>query len=81
MTPEQFYAEFALGIEPDTTMTIRPGPIAFKVGPADALAAKMLLWLIEQIPDDATYGYLDDVLDAARFWSTFWASMNMGAKT
>ncbi len=41
----------------------------YQINKQDAMAAKLLLWLVEQMPDDATVGEMDDVLDAAKFWS------------
>lgn len=50
-------------------------PIDIQVGPHDALAAKLLLWLQEQMADNATEGDLEDVLDAAKWWTVLFASM------
>lgn len=41
----------------------------------DGMAAKTLLWLQDNLPDDATLGDLHDVLDAAKWWSTLFASV------
>ena len=57
------------------TLTLTPGPAVFRVGKQDGMAARLLLWLVANLPADATQGDLDDVLDAAKWWSTFWASL------
>jgi len=55
---------------------MKPGPIAMRLGPADTLAAKLLLWAEDELlPPDATLGDLLDVLDCARFWTFFWAAL------
>lgn len=75
MTPEAFYKRLAQGVDPNSLITLSPGPIRLRIGPQDALAAKLLLWLVEQMPEDATQGDMDDVLESARYWSMFWASL------
>lgn len=75
MTPKQFYERLALGVPVSAVITLSPGPIALRIGKQDEIAARLLLWLVEQMPEDATCGELDDVLDAAKYWSTFWASL------
>lgn len=57
-------------------LTLSPGPIILKIGPQDIRAARLLLWMQEELlPEDATYGDMEDVLDAAKWWGTFWASI------
>lgn len=54
-----------------TELTLSPGPVTLKVNVQDALAARLLLWLEQEMSPDATQGDLDDVLDAAKWWATF----------
>lgn len=75
MTPEQFYNDLANRIDGPSLLTLSPGPVKLAVNKQDAMAARMLLWLVEAMPDDATVGDMEDVLDAAKFWSTFWSSL------
>lgn len=74
MTPNEFYESLQTVTESSET-TLSPGPLIIRVGVRDAMAAKLLLWLQEQMPDDATVGDLFDVLDAAEWWATFWTSL------
>jgi len=74
MTPNEFYESLQIVTE-SSEITLSPGPLAIKVGEHDAMAAKLLLWLQEQMPDDAIVGDLFDVLDAAHWWVTFWTSL------
>lgn len=76
MTPQEFYQRIAgKVIEPHSVLKLSPGPVALQIGPQDALAAKLILWLVEQMPEDATQGFLEDVLDSAKFWAVFWSSL------
>jgi len=74
MTPHEFYKHLQ-SINQSTTITLSPGPFAIKVGKYAALAAKLLLYLEDQLPEDATIGDLIQVLDAAQWWNTFWSSL------
>ena len=74
MTPHGFYERLAEVTEP-TKMTLSPGPFKVNVNSHDAMAARRILWLEEQMPEDATTGDLFDVLDAAHWWATFWSSL------
>jgi hypothetical protein len=38
------------------------------------MAARLLLWLIEEMPENSTQGDLKGVLDAAKWWSIFWVA-------
>lgn len=51
------------------------GPLRLKINEHDALAARLLNWLGEQLPEDATQGDLEDVLDSARWWAVFLGSL------
>lgn len=76
MTPREFYEELTHAQQGDAVRLDIDARL--KVGAADAMAARLLLWLEEAMPEDATQGDLDNVLDAAKWWSTFWASLKRG---
>ena len=77
MTPREFYQWLA---EREATGVIGFGEaaISLRAGPQDVMAARLLLWLESEMPENATQGDLDNVLDAAKWWSTFWASLERG---
>jgi len=75
MKPEDFYLYLAQRVTGPQQLTLAPGPLTIRVNVQDAWAARLLLWLAEHLPEDATIGDLHDVLDAARWWSTFWAAL------
>ena len=74
MRVKDFYENLSQ-VTASTELTLSPGPVTLKVNAQDALAARLLLWLEQEMPPDATQGDLDDVLDAAKWWATFWAAM------
>ncbi len=74
MTPEDFLKKLAT-IEGPTEIRLSPGPLDIKANVADALAAKLILWLYDEMPEDATSGDMLNVLDAARWWAAFWFSL------
>ena len=74
MRVKDFY-EGLSRVTASTELTLSPGPVTLKVNAQDTLAARLLLWLEQEMPPDATQGDLDDVLDAAKWWATFWAAM------
>lgn len=76
MTIKEFYQAMA---EAKPHMTSMP-PIKIGIGPADIMAAKLLIWLHEQLSDDTTWGDLEDILDAAKWWVVFWASATTATK-
>lgn len=76
MKPVEFYQEIQHIQKPDTIVSLSPGPFRIKADWHDAYAAKLLLWLTEQMPVNATVGDLYDILDAAKWWSTFWDSQS-----
>lgn len=49
--------------------------LPISVGKSDIMAAKLLLWLDEQMPN-AIQIELDEVLNSAKWWSTYWASVD-----
>jgi len=69
-----FYEQIQSIGEP-TVIDLLPGPLQFRVNWQDAMAARLLLWLEEQILD-MTDGDLTDVLSAAQWWHTFWTSLH-----
>ena len=73
-TPLEFYQKLQ-NMEPGT-ITMSPGPFRIGIGPADAMAAKLILWLLEQLPDDVTTGNFLEVLDCARWWTVYWAGVH-----
>lgn len=58
-------------IEEPTKVTLSPGPFVANCDWHDAIAAKLLLWLYDEMPEDATYGDLEDVLLATLWWAQF----------
>ena len=75
MKQEDFYRHLA-AISGPGILDLSPGPISIKIGKHDTMAAKLLLWLFDNMPEDATSGDLLDTLDAARWWSAFWFSLS-----
>ena len=73
MTPIEFYQQLA--------QVKRPGvidlPVPIQLGKDDVMAARMLLWLFEEMDDDATHEDRDNVLDAAKWWVIFWDSAHL----
>jgi hypothetical protein len=74
MTPNEFYEKLQSARESDI-VTLSPGPFNIRVGQSDAMAAKLILWLQDEMPENATIGDLFDVLAAATWWATFWSSL------
>lgn len=62
MTPREFY-EFLAKRETTGVIGFGEAAVSLRVGPQDAMAARLLLWLEAEM------------LDAAKWWSTFWASL------
>lgn len=75
MTSEDFYKYIAELEEGHNEITLSPGPFSLKVGQGDVTAAKLLLWLYEEMPENATVGDLLDALQSALWWATFWLSL------
>lgn len=80
MKPSEFYDRLQ-HVAVSSTISLAPGPLVIKVGVADAMAARLLLWLEREMPEDATVGDMFDVLDAAHWWATFWSSLKGGCVT
>ena len=66
MKPSEFYARLQ-HIAVPSTISLAPGPLLLKVGSADAMAAKLLLWLEDEMPENATASDMFDVLDTAHW--------------
>lgn len=71
----EFYEKLQLVTGQNTT-TLSPGPLKIGVSQSDAMAARLILWLEQVMPDEATIGDLLDVLAAATWWVTFWSSLD-----
>lgn len=78
MTPREFYEQLQTVMTGEKQAVMKlsmdGGGLSFKVSEHDAMAAKLLLWLEDQMPD-ASYWDLFEVLDAAHWWASFWTSL------
>ncbi|MFH1484838.1 MAG: hypothetical protein ABIH46_02100 [Chloroflexota bacterium] len=74
MKVASFFAQLANVTEPGL-LTLSGGNLEIKVCEADAMAAYLLLWLAEHLPEDATVGDQFEVLDAAKWWATFFSAV------
>ena len=74
MTPGEFYGQLGQVTETED-MTLSPGPMTLRVSRHDAMAARLLLWLYQEMPEGAIQGDLTKVLDSAKWWATFWATL------
>lgn len=54
-------------------------PVTISIGKSDADAAKLLMWMFENMPD-ATSGEYHDALAAAQWWLTLFDTMNYADK-
>ena len=59
------------GIDGPATLSAK---ITIRLSAKDAIAARLLLWLMDEYPD-MTQGELDDVLDNAKFWTMYYGSI------
>jgi hypothetical protein len=50
-------------------------PVRIAISKSDAMGAKLLLWLVEQMPEEWTSGDMHDALDAAKWWQTLLDTM------
>lgn len=73
MTPNQLLDKLATAT-PDSAYVFPPR-LGVRVGEADALAARMLQWVLAQLPDDATHAQIEEVLVAALWWNTYLTSL------
>jgi hypothetical protein len=53
---------------------LAPGPLSVNINDHDGIAASLLLWLHDELPDDATFDDMDEIIDAAKWWLTLFAS-------
>lgn len=74
MKVASFYAQLA-NITNPSLLTLSNKKLQIRVGQHDADAARLLLWLAEQLPESTTVGDMHDILDAAKWWSTFFSSV------
>ena len=74
MKVASFYAQLAT-VTQESTLTLSDGELEIKVNEHDAAAADLLLWLTEYLPENATVGDQFEVLDAAKWWATFFSSV------
>lgn len=79
MTPNEFYKQLATVKEAER-ITLGPGPLVMVVGWQDALSARLMLWLIDNMPAESTQGDLEDVLGNALWWARFWAMLHYAEK-
>jgi hypothetical protein len=73
MTPKEFLNQIS-NIKEPTVITLKPGPISLTVNLSDGMAARLIMWLMENMPEDTTEGQMENVIDAAKWWLVFWAS-------
>jgi hypothetical protein len=78
MNLRQLYAR--LSEVQDSSVVTLTAPIPLVVGSADGMAAKLLLWLVDELPPTATNKDLEDVLHAAVWWNTFLLAMQYAEK-
>lgn len=74
MTPNEYLQEL-LKVNGPAEAMLSPGPFKIRVSKDDAIAARLIMWLLDQSPDDVTYGQLEDVLDSAKWWLMFFAAL------
>lgn len=79
MTQKEFYQQLATLTEREL-LTLHPGPFAFVGTRADALAAKLLLWLFDQLPEEATQGDVEEILGMALWWVQFFNMLREGER-
>ena len=61
-------------------ITMSPGPYRAAVSWRDGVAARLLLWLEEVMPDGATTGDVEDVLTSALWWHIYFLTMHKAQK-
>ena len=67
-------------IDCSSVITMSPGPYQAAVSYKDGIAARLLLWLAEVMPDDATTGDVEDVLTSALWWHIYFLTMHKAQK-
>lgn len=73
MTPREFYQQIS-EVDERTRITLAPGPLEMIASREDGLAGRLVLWILQEMPD-LTQGELEEVLQTALWWSRFWACM------
>ena len=79
MNRGEILTQIAQIVENDV-LTIRPGPHRAAVSWHDGIAARLLLWLQEEMPDDATVSDLESVLISAMYWDVFLETERLAQK-
>lgn len=82
MTPIEFFERLSGRLEEiragKNELTLSPGPMPLMIGEQDVYAARLILWLLDQMPDDVTFGEVEDIVIAALWWLHFWAAQPGG---
>lgn len=75
MKPSEFF-ERVIGEMKDggDVVTLSPGPLQLEVSEHDRAAMEIILSLIRDYPE-LKVGDTLKILDAAKWWATFWAAM------
>lgn len=63
--------EVLQSIKEPTEVDLSPGPFIANCNWQDAVAAKLLVWMLQEMPEDATYGNAERVLTSALWWLQF----------
>jgi len=58
------------------SLKLAPGPLVMKVAQDDVIAAKLLLWLADVLPEGATVGDVELAMSAAQWWHQFWSCLD-----
>jgi hypothetical protein len=75
MKPSEFFERVINEMQHDgEVVTLGPGPIQMKVSLHDRAAMQLILALIQDYPG-IKVGDTLKILDAAKWWATFWAAM------
>lgn len=68
MTPQKFFNKLAQ-VNGDEIICPK-----IKLATGDILVAKVILWLMEQLPEDATIGDFEEVFLNGLWWLRLWGS-------
>ena len=75
MKPSQFFERVINDMKAGgDVVTLSPGPLRLEVSEHDRAAMEIILSLIRDYPE-LKVGDTLKILDAARWWATFWAAM------
>ena len=76
MTPQEFFDLLASADFDKLPMSISLGmETRLRINASDITAGKLLIWLIDALPEDATVRQAEEVLADAAWWLKFWASI------